>query len=89
MTYVHRQRDAHNNSIEVEKRLVLVETTRDQLSPDQVKEVSIESTINNEIENFFNSIPYIVNMDKGGGNIHASRDPNDKHRDINEAYKAK
>jgi hypothetical protein len=89
MTYIHGQRHAHNNSIEVEKWLVLVETTRDQLSSDQVKEVSIQSTINNEIEDFFNPIPYTVNMGKGVGNIHASRDPNDKHRDINKAYKAK
>jgi hypothetical protein len=79
ITYVHRQRHAHNDSIEVEKRLVLGKATRDQFGSDQVEEISIESAVDEEIEHLFKPIPYVVDVDKGFRNLQAGWNPNTVH----------
>jgi hypothetical protein len=67
--HVHRDADHDNTRIEPKQRLVLCQSSRDQLAPHEVQKVAVEPEVDDEVQHFFDAVPDDVELDEGVGDF--------------------
>lgn len=83
MTHIHAQGNNDNRGVKVEQRLIFGHAIRHQLAFDEVQEVSIEDSVDNEVDSFLNTIPDSVDANVLIIDLQSCREPNTVDGDIN------